>query len=93
MDLSTVLGLVIGFGVVVVVLILDGGTPGELFAVPQAILLIFAGSLSATAISVGTKTFSTLPKLVAETIKQKKNNPTEAIELLKIGRASCRERV
>ncbi len=82
MDLSTILGLVVGFGTVVVVLILDGGTPGELFSVPQAILLIFAGSLSATAISVGTKTFATLPKLVAETIKQKKNNPSEAIELL-----------
>ena len=82
MDLSTILGLVIGFATVVTVLILDGGSPGELFSVPQAILLIFSGSLSATAISVGTKVFATLPKLVAEAAKQKKNNPTEAIELL-----------
>lgn len=82
MDLSTILGLVVGFATVVVVLILDGGEPGELFAVPQAILLIFSGSLSATAISVGTKTFATLPKLITEAAKVKKNNPSEAIELL-----------
>lgn len=82
MDLSTLLGLVIGFGTVVVVLILDGGSPGELFTVPQAILLIFSGSLSATAISMGTKVFMTLPKLVAETMKQHKHDPSEAIELL-----------
>ncbi len=82
MDLSTILGFVVGFATVVVVLILDGGHPGELFAVPQAIMLIFVGSMSATAISVGTKVFATLPKLVSETIKQKKNNPSEAIELL-----------
>jgi chemotaxis protein MotA len=82
MDLSTLLGLVIGFGTVVLVLILDGGQPGELFSVPQAILLIFSGSLSATAISMGTKVFMTLPKLVSETMKQKKSDPSEAIELL-----------
>jgi chemotaxis protein MotA len=82
MDLSTLLGLVIGFGTVVLVLILDGGSPGELFTVPQAILLIFSGSLSATAISMGTKVFMTLPKLVSETMKQHKHDPSEAIELL-----------
>lgn len=82
MDLSTLLGLVVGFATVVVVLILDGGEPGELFTVPQAILLIFAGSMSATAISVGTKVFMTLPKLVSETLKQHKHDPSEAIELL-----------
>ncbi len=82
MDLSSLLGLVIGFATVVVVLILDGGEPGQLFAVPQAILLIFAGSLSATAISVGAKTFATLPKIISEAFKQHKHNPNEAIELL-----------
>ena len=82
MDLSTILGLVVGFATIVVVLILDGGQPGELFAVPQAILLIFAGSMSATAISVGTKIFTNLPKLVGEAIKQKSYNPAEAIDLI-----------
>lgn len=82
MDLSTVLGFVLGFAIVVVVLILDGGHPGELFSVPQAILLIFGGSMSAVAISVGTKVFASLPKLVGETIKQKKESPAEAIELI-----------
>jgi len=82
MDLSTLLGLVIGFATVVVVLILDGGSPAELFAVPQAILLIFSGSLAATAISMGSKVFMSLPKLVSETMKTKKSDPSEAIELL-----------
>lgn len=82
MDLSTLLGLVIGFALIIVVLILDGGAPAELFSVPQAILLIFGGSMAATAISSSQKVFSSLPKLVAETFKQKKANPEEAIELL-----------
>ena len=82
MDLSTLLGLVVGFATVVLVLILDGGSPGELFKVPQAILLIFSGSMSAVAISVGTKVFMTLPKLLSETLKQHKHDPSEAIELL-----------
>ena len=82
MDLSTIVGFLAGFGIVVIVLILDGGHPGDLFAVPQAILLIFGGSLSATAISIGTKTFATLPKIVGEAIKVKKSNPGDAIDLI-----------
>jgi len=82
MDLSTIVGFLAGFGIVVIVLILDGGHPGDLFAVPQAILLIFGGSLSATAISVGTKTFAALPKIVGEAIKVKKSNPGDAIDLI-----------
>ncbi|PKO03618.1 MAG: motility protein A [Chloroflexi bacterium HGW-Chloroflexi-5] len=82
MDLSTLIGLVIGFGTVVVVLILDGGHFGDLFSVPQSIFLIFSGSMSATAISVGTKVFKTLPKLLTATFFQHKSDPSEAIELL-----------
>lgn len=82
MDLTTLLGLVLGFATVVVVLILDGGSPAELFAVPQAILLIFGGSMAATAVSSSSKVFASLPKLVAEAFKQKKMNPEEAIEAL-----------
>lgn len=82
MDLSTIVGFVGGFAIVIIVLILDGGHIGELFSVPQSILLIFGGSMAATAISVGTKTFTALPKIVSEAIKQKKSNPTEAIEQL-----------
>jgi chemotaxis protein MotA len=82
MDLSTIGGFVIGFAIVFVVLILDGGHIGDLFAVPQSMFLIFGGSLSATAISVGAKTFATLPKVVGEALKQKKSNPGEAIDLI-----------
>ncbi len=52
MDLSTIGGLGITVVIIVVVLIMDGGSPAELFAHPSAILLTFVGSFVATAITV-----------------------------------------
>jgi flagellar motor component MotA len=39
MDLTTIIGLVAGLGIVGVVMIMDGGSPAELFAHPSALLL------------------------------------------------------
>jgi chemotaxis protein MotA len=82
MDLSTILGLVAGIVTIVVVMILDGGSPAELFGVPQAILLIIAGSLSATAITVPLKVFINLPKLLSVSIRASSYKEEEAIEAL-----------
>jgi chemotaxis protein MotA len=82
MDLATIIGLVAGAGTIVVVMILDGGSPAELFSVPQAILLIVAGSLSATFITTSLKEFLLLPKLIGLAMKQNNFGEEEAIETL-----------
>jgi chemotaxis protein MotA len=65
MDLATALGIIVGSVLVVVVLILDGGAPAELFSVPQAILLIIGGSLAASTITVPLEVFTKLPKFIS----------------------------
>jgi chemotaxis protein MotA len=82
MDLATIIGLVAGASTIVVVMILDGGSPAELFSVPQAILLIVAGSLSATFITTTMKGFMLLPKLIGLAMKQNNFGEEEAIETL-----------
>lgn len=82
MDLATVVGLIAGLVTIVVVMVLDGGSPAELFAVPQAILLIIAGSLSATMITVPLKIMMKLPKLLVKAALTESFDSAEAIELL-----------
>jgi len=82
MDLASIIGLVGGAAIVVIVMILDGGSPAELFAVPQAILLIFGGALAATAITTSLDTIKRLPGIVASAFKVLKLNPRASIELL-----------
>lgn len=82
MDLATILGLVIGVVTIGLVMILDGGSPAELFSVPQAILLIVLGSLSATFITTSMKRFMLLPKLIGVSMKEVHYGEEEAIETL-----------
>jgi chemotaxis protein MotA len=82
MDLATIIGLIAGMVTIVVVMVLDGGSPAELFAVPQAILLIIAGSLSATAITVPLNIFIKLPKLLMKAAMGESFDTVEAIETL-----------
>ncbi len=82
MDLTSVIGLIAGLATVVVVMILDGGSPAELFAAPAAILLIFGGSLSATAVTSSMKTVMSLPKFLAVAFTSKSFDAIATIELL-----------
>lgn len=80
MDLGTILGMTLNAVIVVVVLILDGGTPGELFSHPSAILLTLVGSLVAASVSAPFNVTLSLPKLLLITIKGVKRDFTTAIE-------------
>jgi len=82
MDISTIVGLITGLTTVVVVMIMDGGTPAELFAHPSAILLIVGGSLSATAITSPLKVLLKFPQYILQTFKTTKFDTKETIELL-----------
>jgi chemotaxis protein MotA len=82
MDIATILGFVVGLATIVVVLVMDGGSPAELFAHPSAIILIIGGSLSATIITVPLKIALQLPKYIINAFTTNKFDPKETIELL-----------
>jgi chemotaxis protein MotA len=82
MDLTTIGGLVIGALIIGLVMILDGGSPLELFAVPQAIFLIVGGSIAATAITVPMEILVKLPKYLSIAAKNSHYDIAGTIDLL-----------
>ncbi len=82
MDIATLVGLIAGLGTIFAVMIMDGGSPAELFAHPSAIILIIGGSLSATMITSPLKTVIQLPKYLIQAFTTKKFDAKETIELL-----------
>jgi len=82
MDLATIIGLVAGLTTIVVVLVMDGGSPAELFAHPSSILLIIGGSLSATIITSPLKVVLKLPQFIMQAFTTNKFDPKATIELL-----------
>ncbi|MBN1537977.1 MAG: motility protein A [Anaerolineales bacterium] len=84
MDLATIIGLVGGIALVFIVLIVEGGSPMELFAAPQAILLTIGGALLATVISYPMKSLGLIPKWLMLAImgSKEKESPAETINLL-----------
>jgi chemotaxis protein MotA len=82
MDIATISGLVLALTVIVVALIMDGGSPGELFAHPSAIILIFGGSLGATIITSPLSVVFKLPKYIMQAFTTRKFDAKTTIELL-----------
>ena len=82
MDLATIVGLIAGIGTVVVVMIIDGGSPAELFAAPGSILLIFGGSLAASAITSSVKTVMLVPKFLMQAFTVNKFDANATIDVL-----------
>lgn len=82
MDLTSIIGLIAALGTVVVVMILDGGSPAELFAAPAAILLIIGGSISATVVTASMSNLMQLPKVLVKIFTVTKFDATGTIDLL-----------
>lgn len=82
MDLATIIGLIGAVIVVVVVMILDGGTPAELFAHPSAIMITALGAIMATTITTSLKIVTKLPLLISKAVMGSKFDEHELIELL-----------
>jgi chemotaxis protein MotA len=82
MDIATISGLVLAITVIVVALIMDGGSPAELFAAPSSIILIFGGSLGATIITSPLKIVFKLPQYIMQAFTTRKFDAKETIELL-----------
>jgi chemotaxis protein MotA len=82
MDLASIVGFIACGAIIAVVLILDGGSPAELFAHPAAILLIFGGSIAAVTISSPLKAIMLLPRLIMMAFQEKKLDTAGTIEIL-----------
>lgn len=80
MDLGSIIGLVVGIIIVLVVLILDGGSPAELFAHPSSILITMGGAIAATTISSSLKTVTKLPVYFKITFTSHKEDVPGLIE-------------
>jgi chemotaxis protein MotA len=74
--------MLVGLMVVVVVMTLDGGSVMELFSAPQAILLIFGGSLAASTITVPLSVVKRLPQFLLKAIRSEKFDRQQSIEML-----------
>jgi len=82
MDLATIIGLIAGFVVVTIVMILDGGSPAELLSHPSAILLTMGGALTASMASFPLSATIKLPTYFMIAMKGDNYDAIGAIELL-----------
>lgn len=82
MDIATIIGLIAGLTTIFVVLVMDGGSPAELFAHPSSIILIIGGSLSATIITTPLKIALKLPQFILQAFVSPNFDPKATIELL-----------
>ena len=80
MELSTPLGLVVGFGALIVSVFLEGGTPMALVN-GSAALIVLGGTLGATLISFPLQRVMALPKLIAQSFQPAAGDPQSLIEL------------
>lgn len=81
MDITTIVGLVIGIGAVLISFLMEGGHLGSLIQAPALILVIF-GTLGAAVITTSYTQLITIPKLVKVILFEKKLNPQDLIDTI-----------
>ncbi|MBP1992679.1 flagellar motor protein [Paenibacillus eucommiae] len=79
MDLSTIIGLVIGLAGLLGGYMMDGGHLDSLI-VPSAMVIVFGGTFGAVIISFPVSTLATVPKALGIAFKQAKRDPGATIE-------------
>ncbi len=70
MDITTIFGLIIGIGAVLVAFIMEGGHLSSLIQAPAMILVIF-GTIGATIITTPFNQLKALPKLLSVVLVDK----------------------
>lgn len=81
MDISTILGLVFGFGFVIFGYTMDGGNVGSLM-MGSAIIIVLGGSIGGLFASFGIRQIAKLPKLFLEAFILPKSNVAQTIDYL-----------
>lgn len=85
MDISTAIGLVVGFGCMLVAHMLeDGGNPAAILGLmnPTAAMIVLGGTLGATFIAFPMEAVLSLPKLIAQAFKKSDLNASSMIPQL-----------
>jgi len=81
MDLTTIVGLIIGVGAVLVSFLMEGGHISALFQGPAIILVVF-GTVGASIITTPFDHLKGLPKLIRVILFDRKLNPQQIVDLL-----------
>lgn len=81
MDLSSVIGIVLGFGMLLLAYVEEGGSLGAL-AAPTAAMIVFGGTIGATMTSFSMEEIKQIPKLFKIIFKEKKYEVNELISIL-----------
>ncbi|MCX7921030.1 MAG: flagellar motor protein [Clostridia bacterium] len=82
MDISSIVGLVLGFGAVLVGYLLEGGSLGQLFHEPSPFIIIFGGTAGAVLLSFPMSELAKLPTALKYIFSEKKLNEIEIINQL-----------
>lgn len=81
MDISTLLGLIIGFGSLILAFIIEGGKVGGLI-VGSAALIVFGGTIGAVMISYKIEDFIKIPGLLIKSFTKINKDISELIETI-----------
>ena len=80
MEISTGLGLLLGFGALIISVILEGGTPLSLVNGPAAVI-VFGGTFGATLVSFPLNSFLSIPRLIIQSFHAYKGETPVLIDL------------
>jgi chemotaxis protein MotA len=81
MDITTIFGLILGIGAVLVSFLMEGGHISSLIQIPAMIIVIF-GTFGAASITMSFNQLTGLPKLLRIVLFEKKLNPQQLIDLI-----------
>jgi len=79
MEISTPIGLVLGFGALIGGFVIEGGSPFSLLS-PSAALIVIGGTIAATLVSFPLKNVITLPKLIMQAFFNPPGDPQEVVQ-------------
>jgi chemotaxis protein MotA len=79
MEISTPVGLVLGFGALIGGFVIEGGSPFSLLS-PSAALIVIGGTIAATLVSFPLKNVITLPKLIMQAFFTPPGDPQEVVQ-------------
>jgi len=81
MDITTIFGLILGIGAVLVSFLMEGGHISSLIQAP-AMLLVIGGTFGAAIITTSSVQLTSLPKLFKVILFEKKLNPQQLIDII-----------
>lgn len=81
MDPAAIIGIVVGFGAILLSMIMEGGQPGALFLIPPMIL-VFGGTLGAAMGGSLMRDMKSLPKVIQRAFQAKPQSARENVQVI-----------